>query len=101
FLLDEKILTKDSIARYKKEIHDEIDHHLKRATKGANVESNAINELNDIYKKFDFQDIKPGQKYANIRLVDAISQGLKQSMEQHGELVVMGQDIAEYGGVFK
>src|SRR5690606_33597875 len=37
----------------------------------------------------------------SIRLVDAVSQGLKQSMERHDDLVVMGQDIADYGGVFK
>ncbi|MCW8980170.1 MAG: alpha-ketoacid dehydrogenase subunit beta, partial [Altibacter sp.] len=36
-----------------------------------------------------------------LRLIDAISQGLKQSMERHDNLVLMGQDIAEYGGVFK
>jgi 2-oxoisovalerate dehydrogenase E1 component len=37
----------------------------------------------------------------NIRLIDAISKGLKESMEKHDDLVIMGQDIAEYGGVFK
>jgi len=37
----------------------------------------------------------------NIRMVDAISQGLRQAMERHDNSVIMGQDIAEYGGVFK
>jgi 2-oxoisovalerate dehydrogenase E1 component len=101
FLLDEKILTKDLIATYKNEIHKEIDDHLKKAFEGTRVESSATNELNDVYREFDYQEINPGPKKANIRLVDAISQGLKQSMERHGELLIMGQDIAEYGGVFK
>ena len=101
FLLDEKILDKDLIATYKNEIHQEIDDHLKRAFNGAAVEFDATNEFNDVYRKFDFQEIGPGSKKSNIRMVDAISQGLKQSMERHTELVVMGQDIAEYGGVFK
>jgi len=35
------------------------------------------------------------------RLIDAISEGLKQSMQQHSNLILMGQDIAEYGGAFK
>src|SRR5690606_3696175 len=35
------------------------------------------------------------------RFVDAISDGLRQSMEKFPELTLMGQDIAEYGGVFK
>lgn len=36
-----------------------------------------------------------------IRMIDAIQQGLSQSMERHPQLVLMGQDIAEYGGAFK
>ena len=36
-----------------------------------------------------------------IRFIDAISAGLRQSMVRYPELVLMGQDIAEYGGVFK
>lgn len=36
-----------------------------------------------------------------MRLVDAISDGLREGMRRHSELVLMGQDIAEYGGVFK
>lgn len=36
-----------------------------------------------------------------LRFVDAIKQGLKQSMQQHANLILMGQDIAEYGGAFK
>ena len=55
------------------------------------------------YKYFDYvvSSVKPISKKENIRLVDAISQGLRQSMESHSDLVIMGQDIAEYGGVFK
>jgi 2-oxoisovalerate dehydrogenase E1 component len=36
-----------------------------------------------------------------LRLIDAIKEGLQQSMQQHSNLVLMGQDIAEYGGAFK
>src|SRR5690606_16872001 len=35
------------------------------------------------------------------RFIDAIQDGMRQSMERHPELVLMGQDIAEYGGAFK
>jgi 2-oxoisovalerate dehydrogenase E1 component len=35
------------------------------------------------------------------RMIDAIQEGMRQSMERHPELVLMGQDIAEYGGAFK
>ncbi|HEX4876815.1 MAG TPA: dehydrogenase E1 component subunit alpha/beta [Chitinophagaceae bacterium] len=35
------------------------------------------------------------------RMIDAISEGLRQSMQHHPNLILMGQDIAEYGGAFK
>ena len=41
------------------------------------------------------------KKKDNIRVIDAISSALSQSMERHENLVIMGQDIAEYGGAFK
>ncbi|MEX0275395.1 MAG: alpha-ketoacid dehydrogenase subunit beta, partial [Flavobacteriaceae bacterium] len=59
------------------------------------------NELADVYAPFEPLVENPGSVIKNIRLVDAISEGLLQSMRQHDGLVVMGQDIAEYGGVFK
>jgi 2-oxoisovalerate dehydrogenase E1 component len=37
----------------------------------------------------------------DLRIIDAISEGLKQSMQKHSNLILMGQDIAEYGGAFK
>lgn len=41
------------------------------------------------------------QDSKELRFVDAIKQGLFQSMEKHEDLILMGQDIAEYGGAFK
>src|SRR5690606_8081273 len=52
-------------------------------------------------KGFDYKEVKYSRIYKNIRFVDAISEGLQQSMKIHPNLVLMGQDIAEYGGVFK
>ena len=48
-----------------------------------------------------FQEVNINSKVDNKRFVDAVSEGLYQSMEQHDNLVIMGQDVAEYGGVFK
>lgn len=45
------------------------------------------------------EDLPPSAR--EIRLIDAISEGLGRAMERHSDLVLMGQDIAEYGGVFK
>jgi 2-oxoisovalerate dehydrogenase E1 component len=54
-----------------------------------------------VYQEYDFEEIKSNNEVENIRVVDAISQALKQSMDRHDNLVIMGQDIAEYGGAFK
>ena len=58
-------------------------------------------ELSDVYKPFEYIAVDPRSKQKEKRFIDAISEGLKQSMELHTDLVIMGQDIAEYGGVFK
>jgi 2-oxoisovalerate dehydrogenase E1 component len=55
----------------------------------------------DVYKHINFIETKPSTKTSNIRFIDAVSQGLKQSMSKNENLVIMGQDIAEYGGAFK
>tara|TARA_R110002050_G_scaffold24240_5_gene64837 strand:+ start:2188 stop:4164 length:1977 start_codon:yes stop_codon:yes gene_type:complete len=101
FLLDEKILSAHLIETFKNEIQAEIDYDLKKAFAEKEVEVDETKELKDVYKSFDYQEINPNAITKNIRLIDAVSQGLKQSMERHENLVVMGQDIADYGGVFK
>jgi 2-oxoisovalerate dehydrogenase E1 component len=57
--------------------------------------------LNDVYEPYAFEAFEPGAEKENIRVIDAISSALRQSMERHENLVIMGQDIAEYGGAFK
>lgn len=60
-------------------------------------------ELQDVYSSFTQKVIKPkeGGSLSEKRLVDAISDGLRESMHKFPNLVLMGQDIGEYGGVFK
>ncbi|MEG3658854.1 dehydrogenase E1 component subunit alpha/beta [Arenibacter palladensis] len=101
FLLEEKILSAHLIETFKNEIYAEIDYDLKKAFAENEIGVDETKELKDVYKEFDYQQINHNSITKNIRLIDAVSQGLKQSMERHGNLVVMGQDIADYGGVFK
>ncbi len=101
FLKQEGILTDEDIAIIKEEFSKEINENLKVAYDEDDIVSDATTELNDVYKPFVYQEVKLKNKTREIRFVDAISEGLKQSMEKHKELVIMGQDIADYGGVFK
>lgn len=101
YLLEEGILSEEKIQEFKDEFKHEINEGLDRAFAEPAVEFDETNELNDVYKPFDYEEIKENSEKESIRLIDAISQGLRQSMERHDNLVIMGQDIAEYGGVFK
>jgi 2-oxoisovalerate dehydrogenase E1 component len=101
FLKDKGVLDEALEVIIKEEILNEINSNLEISFNEVDVASNEINELNDVYKYIEYQEFKENSKTKEIRFIDAISEGLKQSMEQHNDLVIMGQDIAEYGGVFK
>ena len=101
YLLSRQILTDDLVINYTKEIKKEINVSLKTAFEEDQIVPNLSTELNDVYKNYHQEIIEPSNNKTSIRLVDAISEGLKASMERYDNLVIMGQDIAEYGGVFK
>ena len=101
YLREFNILTEEAEVVIKTDFSHEITENLEIAFKEDEVVSSLENELNDVYKPFDLQIVESGKNTSKIRLVDAISKGLYQSMERHKEMVIMGQDIASYGGVFK
>ena len=101
YLVLEGLLDLETIESLKEEIKNEINENLDIAYAEEEISSSVSNELNDVYQSFINEEVRPNSETENIRLIDAISQGLKQSMERHDNSVIMGQDIAEYGGVFK
>ncbi|OZV68443.1 alpha-ketoacid dehydrogenase subunit alpha/beta [Winogradskyella aurantia] len=101
YLYAKKILDPITDETYHNDIKTEIEEALESAYAEEAIVPDESKELHDVYKDFDFEHIKPNKETKELRLVDAISEGLKQSMLKHDDLVIMGQDIAEYGGVFK
>ena len=101
YLKKQSILTDKEKESIEKGIMNEINNDLEIAFNEPVIESTETEELDDVYKRFDYQHIDNNKTTTEIRLIDAISQGLRQSMQQHDNLIIMGQDIAEYGGVFK
>ena len=95
------VLTEEKEVQFKEAIIHDINEALDKAYAEENIIPNLTVELNDVYKSFVYQEVEPNNETQELRLIDAISEGLKQSMERHDDLVIMGQDIAEYGGVFK
>ena len=101
YLFSKQILSAETDQKYTADIKEEIDKGLDTAYAEEAIVPNLTNELSDVYKSFDYNEIAPSKETKVLRFVDAISEGLKQSMAAHKDLVIMGQDIAEYGGVFK
>ena len=96
-LLDEK-----TIEQFRQEIKDEIQAGLDQTFAEENIVPNTEEEIKDLFAPFKQQVIAPkSETKTEKRYIDAISDGLRQSMQKHDNLVIMGQDIAEYGGVFK
>ena len=101
WLLNEGILTTETASAIRAEFLKEIDTALEEVFAEEEITPDTEEELADIYAPSDAVEVLPQGAESEKRLVDAISDGLKQSMQKHRTLVIMGQDVAEYGGVFK
>ena len=101
FLLNEGVMSPQENTELTEKLQAEINKALEKALALPDVEASAETELQDLHAPFDFKEITPSGESRKMRLIDAVSDGLKVAMVQHPKLVLMGQDIAEYGGVFK
>jgi 2-oxoisovalerate dehydrogenase E1 component len=102
YLLEQNILDLKRVSAIRDEIKEEIDEGWKKSSSEKMPRPDTETELKDMYAPFSQKIIhpRPGAK-SKKRYVDAISDALRQSMEKYSNLILMGQDVAEYGGVFK
>lgn len=101
YLLNEKIIDENFIEQKKNEFRNLINNEWDICEKQPEIIPDTNIELKDVYKNFSFSEIKPSGSKTNKRFINAITESLDQSLERFPELIIMGQDIAEYGGVFK
>ena len=101
FLLKEKVIDEDFIALTRRNIKKEIEQNLEITFAEPNPEVNTETELHDIYDNRPIPLCPEGDTKTEKRYLDAITDGMRLAMQRHKNLVIMGQDIAEYGGVFK
>jgi len=101
YLTGNDIINLEHIKTIKDSLNLEINENLELAYKEPYPETDIELQLSDVFKKFDFVESIASAKTNHLRLVDAISEGLDEAMKKNNSLVIMGQDIAEYGGVFK
>ncbi|HUQ65251.1 MAG TPA: thiamine pyrophosphate-dependent enzyme [Flavitalea sp.] len=105
FLIKEEVLNEQLSEHLTEELQHYIDSELEEGLAHENVIADNRNELHDIYasrSNYSFANIAPvRQSNGELRYIDALKEGLHQSMMAHDDLILMGQDIAEYGGAFK
>ncbi|MBI4946943.1 MAG: dehydrogenase E1 component subunit alpha/beta [Bacteroidetes bacterium] len=112
FLLAEKILNTEIISKYKSEIRKEIEQGIEIAFDEKNIEPSTQEELKDVFapvprfpdspiRQEEMEKGRNEERGRSMRLIDSISDGLRLAMRKHPNLILMGQDIADYGGVFK
>jgi len=114
WLLAEGLLSETARVQMRESVKQEIEKGWQETEAAPAPVANASHELADMYAPVAMSSEQSAMSSASVaqapstehqaptlRFIDAISQGLRQSMERFPELVLMGQDIAEYGGVFK
>ncbi len=106
FLIRENVLTEMQVADIRNRFKEQMDEDLRKAMEPEKFELSIEAELVDVFAPVpetaipDLAIVKSENK-TNKRFIEAISDALRQSMEKYPEMIIMGQDIAEYGGAFK
>ena len=105
FIIEEGIVTEMQVADIRNGFRNYIESELQFAYNAAEMVVDTATELKDVYSQStvnrQLSTIDSRLSTVDKRFIDAIKEGLQQSMQQHQNLVIMGQDIAEYGGAFK
>lgn len=114
FLLEENILEEKDIRSIRETQKEKIESELQKAYKAEPIYPDSKEEIADVFAQKVHSTVRiidnstdhfpyttEELHFKEMRMIDAIKEGLYQSMEHHGNLILMGQDIARYGGAFK
>ena len=115
FLIESGVLSEMNVAGIRNEFKDKIENELALGSNTKPVIADTEEEIEDVYAESEVRSRESGVKVVDnsktthdlrltthdLRLIDAIKEGLHQSMQHHPNLILMGQDISEYGGAFK
>lgn len=101
YLRSENIVDDNTITIIRENIRKEIEDGIATGFAAPRITPDTNEELNDVYAPVTASVTQPSTAVSEKKFIQAISDGLRQSMERYPNLVLMGQDIAEYGGAFK
>ncbi len=101
-LIEKKVYSVDEVESIKNSLKDEIGQAVKKSFDDSKFIVNEEEEVLDVFYPYVQKVQFPKEKtMSERRYVDAISDSLSQSMLKYKDLIIMGQDISDYGGVFK
>ena len=101
YLIENDVLTPENCNSIKKGFTDQITRDFEIANQEAIIESSTEKELTDLYLQSEMKNIEVSPIKNEMRFIDAIADALDIALKHHPDLIYMGQDIADYGGVFK
>lgn len=101
FLQDKHVMNESDFIAIRTEFKKDINAAVEKALTHLPITPNSYTELEDVFAPFEYKEAQPAAAENEMRMIDAISDGLNEAMKKHSNLILMGQDIAEYGGVFK
>ena len=110
WLIESSVLSADEISAIRVETKSHIENELQIAYLAEHLIPSSEKEIADVYAPvpsskiaIDNSEIASNPTVAKdgVKFINAISDALSLSLDHHPKLVIMGQDIAEYGGAFK
>jgi 2-oxoisovalerate dehydrogenase E1 component len=101
FLVEQEVFRPEWMAYLRSEFANQIDPVIEKVLNEADIHPNIYTELGDVYRAANIYNFQPSGGTSALRYIDAINDGLKLAMRRYNNLILMGQDIAAYGGVFK
>lgn len=101
YLIQQEVLDEQDIIKLKEACLKQVSTEFEKALALPRIDVNVGRELRDLFAEYKVDEFEMSSKVNTMRFVDAIAEAMDLAMEKHDQLVLMGQDIAEYGGVFK
>ena len=100
-MIAEGILTQAQIDSVRRELAADVEAASEYALAQPVVQSTPEIERKAVFAARPIADRPAAGTERSVRYIDAVSEGLRQAMEEDSRVLLLGQDIAEYGGVFK
>ncbi|MGY3214841.1 alpha-ketoacid dehydrogenase subunit alpha/beta [Mucilaginibacter sp. HD30] len=101
YLVSQEVIKREWGPYLRKEFNSRLEPLIEKTLAEPDIKPNVFTEIRDVYRDAVLPLATESAGKNVVRYIDGISAALKQSMQKYDNLILMGQDIADYGGVFK